>query len=223
MREQVRALFTLSDAGKLQLINDTAAEGRTPAPRFFLGRTREGNIWHVRHDLSAERAGELDALCRTEPPLSDGPPNIADAVRDLLPDSEEWRGPAYVLLERHSATARAVMVTSENAEALEAFPYTRGQILAGAAGPVAAVLVGGQAVSVCFCSRLTPTAAEAGLHTLEDFRGHGYALAAAALWAELVRHSGRLALYSTSWENVASQAVARKLNAVMYGEDWSVG
>jgi hypothetical protein len=32
--------------------------------------------------------------------------------------------------------------------------------------------------------------------------------------------AGVVPLYSTPWENVASQGVARKLRMVRYGEDW---
>jgi len=53
-------------------------------------------------------------------------------------------------------------------------------------------------------------------------RGRGYATAAVAVWATAVRRRGLLPLYSTSWENVASQRVAAKVGAVSYGEDWEI-
>jgi hypothetical protein len=37
-----------------------------------------------------------------------------------------------------------------------------------------------------------------------------------------VQRGGWLALYSTTWENAASQAVARRLSARLYGETWQV-
>ena len=48
-----------------------------------------------------------------------------------------------------------------------------------------------------------------------------HAAAVVAAWAAAVRASGRLPLYSTSWDNVASQGVARKLGLVLYGADLS--
>lgn len=222
MRLQVRALYTLDVAGELQLIADTDPQGRTPAPRFFLGRTPAGNVWHVRHDLPAALKSELDALGRSEPALSDAEPQIAAAVRQLLGASEEHRGPAY-WLPAGAIVGQATEITAENAGLLDAhFPNTARRARAGDTGPIAAVIHDGQAVAVCSCVRLSDQAAEAGVHTLGAFRGRGYALAAVALWADLVRARGILPLYSTSWENLASQALARKLGAVMYGEDWSV-
>lgn len=223
MRQQVRALYTFK-AGELHLIADTDPQGQTPAPRFFLGRTLQGNVWHVRHNLPAAIKTELDALGRSEPSLSPSEPQIAAAVRQCLEAGAEWHGPAYWLPAGVRVNAgQAAEITVENAALLDThFPNTAERAHAGVTGPIVAVLSGEQVVAVCSCVRLSGSAAEAGVHTLEDFRGRGYALAAVALWAELVYASGRLPLYSTSWENLASQAVARKLGAVMYGEDWSV-
>ncbi len=54
-----------------------------------------------------------------------------------------------------------------------------------------------------------------------DFRGRGYASLATAAWASAVRASGREPLYSTDWQNAASQAVARHLGLTSCGEHLS--
>jgi len=41
-------------------------------------------------------------------------------------------------------------------------------------------------------------------------------------WARLVAASGAAPLYSTSWENTASQSVARKLGLVQFASDFHV-
>ena len=79
----------------------------------------------------------------------------------------------------------------------------------------------GEAVAVCCCSRNAPGAAEASLRTLEAYQRRGFAAATVAAWAAAIRESRRLPLYSTSWDNVASQGVARKLGLVLYGADLS--
>ena len=59
-----------------------------------------------------------------------------------------------------------------------------------------------------------------GVETLPDFRGKGCAREVTAEWARRVRAAGAIPMYSTSWENKASQAVARKLHLNCYGADF---
>jgi predicted GNAT family acetyltransferase len=102
------------------------------------------------------------------------------------------------------------------------FPgWVAGEIEAGAS-PVMAVLVDGYAVSACACARRSMAAAEAGLETAPAFRGRGYAARVTSAWAAAVRATGRMPLYSTSWANALSLAVARKLELRIYATDWSI-
>jgi predicted GNAT family acetyltransferase len=60
------------------------------------------------------------------------------------------------------------------------------------------------------------------VETLAAWRQRGYGAATVAAWAAAVRRQGRLPLYSTSWDNLASQGLARNLGFVPYGEDFSL-
>lgn len=88
--------------------------------------------------------------------------------------------------------------------------------------PIVAIVENGHAVSVCCCSRLSDVAAEAGLETAEAYRGRGLGPRVTAAWALAVRATGRIPLYSTSWSNDASLAVARKLGLEVYASAWSI-
>lgn len=50
---QIATLFVCDPNGRLQFIREPgyAAWERDPAPRFWMGRTRAGNIWRFRHNL----------------------------------------------------------------------------------------------------------------------------------------------------------------------------
>ena len=85
--------------------------------------------------------------------------------------------------------------------------------------PLLAYLVDGRAVSVCGSVRITPEAHEAGVETAAEYRGQGCAPQVVAEWAQAVRALGIEPLYSTSWANAASRAVARKLALVQFGSD----
>jgi GNAT superfamily N-acetyltransferase len=90
--------------------------------------------------------------------------------------------------------------------------------------PCFAVVRDGAAVSVCFSSRIGAGAAEAGVETLPAFRGRGYAAAVTAAWGATVRETGRVPLYSTGWENLASQSCrpARRADHVRRGHNLDV-
>jgi len=224
LRMQVDALFAHDAQGKLLRINEP--DPTNPAPRFFLGRSAVGNLWRTRADLAADLAAELDRLAADEPVVRDlrEPPRHADKYLSLLeqdaPITDTNAGPAYWLPELDAAH-KAVMITPENVSLLETH---FGWLFADLAdyAPVAAAVVDGAAVAICFCSRITAQVCEAGVYAEANSRGHGYATEAVGGWAVGVRAMGKLPLYSTSWDNLASQAIARKLGAVQYGADFSI-
>jgi len=223
MQIQAETLYCYDADGRLRCINEP---GDPPAPRFFMGRTPQGNLWRFRYDLPTEIAQQLEALCRSEPVganLTHAPLRY-DAIRAVLqaqtPIEEEFRGPAYRVPDNIQPPPGVVLVSETNEQLLQ--PWFMDLLPIGSEQTIAAVLEEGTAVAVCFCSRLTSRAAEAGVETAAAFRGRGHATAAVAGWAAEVRRRGRIALYSTSWDNLASQGVARKLGMRLYGEDWSI-
>src|SRR5687767_6849341 len=213
MRLHVDALYTHDAGGRLLAVND---RNGAIAPRFFLGRTANGNAWWFRHDVDPAVANDLAARCA---PLSTGiDPDVGSGIADALiaclsrdqPVRKTWAGPAFRFPEELSGSKIAVPIIPDNATVLS--PYLedwRDDV--GEGVPMMAVLEDGHAVSVCASVRMTPLAHEAGVETHRDFRGRGHAAEVVAAWAKSVAAPGRIPLYSTSWENAASRAVARKL------------
>ena len=226
MAHHIDTLFVCDADGRLRYVNELE---RPSAPRFYMGRTRQGNIWRFRHDLPADTTARLDRLCQAEPLATDlaSPPQNYAAIKAVLEDhapiAREYRGPAYWVAEDTQPAMPVVLISKTNAELVRStFPWIPSLLEAQEAGPIAAVIDQDRAVSICFCSRLPIQATEAGVETLAAFRGKGYATAAVATWAAAVRQQGYIPLYSTSWDNLASQRIARKLKMVAYGEDWWV-
>jgi hypothetical protein len=229
---QIATLFVSDADGRLRYIAEPGYEESQldPAPRFFMGRSKEGTLWRFRHDLPDDLVQDIEDRCRFEPiatnlaDLSMNMATIRAALQAHAPILHEERGPAYWI--PHSIptpSAQVVQVSETNAYLLEAnFPWKLTSPSGFTTGPLAAAVVQGNAVSICYCARLTTLAAEAGVETVEAARGQGYASAVVTAWASLVRQQGVLPLYSTSWANVASQGVARKLGMVCYAEDWSI-
>ena len=221
---QAEALFVHDASGRLLRINESNPDG--PAPRFFLARTAAGNLWRTRYDLPADLAAELERLAADEPVISDlqSPVRHLEEYTEILSNhsviSDIEAGPAYYLPELDTSTD-AVTITPQNMSLLQRYyPYALSSLHELA--PIVVLVADGVAVAACFCARITARVAEAGVYTIEAYRGRDYATEAVRGWAAEVRASDKLPLYSTSWENNASQAVAAKLGAVQYGADFSV-
>lgn len=222
MDVRLRVLFTHDADGRMLLVNEP--DGGGPAPWFFLGRTREGNVWRFRADLPQSVVRKLEEVCREEPVVEDlsRPPRyFAEYARLLEPVRDVWMGPAYRFTDDPEPSRPAISVNEENAEMLRGgFEKLIDELPAWQ--PFLVIAEGGRAVSVCRSVRLTADAHEAGIETLPEFRGRGYAPDVVAGWANAVRSLGAIPLYSTSWDNDASQAVAKKLRLVLYGADFHI-
>lgn len=229
MALHIEALFTADAAGRLQFVNEPwASQGhRTPAPRFFLGRTAAGHSWRFRSDLPLRLIEQLTDLCRDEPVTAvlDELPKHLDIYRHLLaadaPIQRTWAGPAYRLPRNIRPARPVVRITAANGEVLGAdFADFREEL--ATAQPFFGLVQAGQVVSICRSVRIASRGHEAGVETLAAFRGQGYAAAVVAGWAAAVSALGCLPLYSTAWENTASQGVAGKLGALHYGVDFHI-
>lgn len=221
---QLDVLFARDAQGRLVATRDPAAR---PAPRFHLARSAEGNVWATHRDLDAAKRAALEALFAAEPSLREPsatalPECHAHALEIVGPRTAAYRGPVYVLPDDLPVDARAREIGADDVAACaDAFPWLADELAAIA--PVAVAFEGGEPAAICHSPRgMTAAAAEAGVETLPPFRSRGLAAAAVACWARAVHRSGRIAFYGASWENAASQAVARRLSARLVGEDWNV-
>lgn len=190
-------------------------------PSFTLVRGRSERVWAVGARIAPDLALKLDELAVQEQPVDDWrqPPRFAELYRELL-GGELVSGPALEFPDRMAAPEGVKLIDDAGMLKRHFRGWTSEEIPDRT--PMAAVLVDGQAVSLCACARRSSEAAEASLETAEPVRGQGLAERVTAAWAIAVRDSGRQPLYSTSWENTASQAVARKLGLSIYAASWSL-
>lgn len=221
MERQIVTLFRVDAAGRLLAVNEPDAP---LAPRLFVGRTSDGDCYRFRHDLPDEVVTEIEIILADEPVLADirDPPvtltRLLARLEAHIPVVRVWQGPAWYVPHALTWTSDIETVAVTAASIGEAhFPWLRQELID--IQPCHAVIVDGQAVAVCWSARTSMVAAEAGVETAEGFRGRGYAAVAVAAWARAVQESGRRPLYSTSWDNIASQGVARTLGLELYGAD----
>lgn len=177
----------------------------TPAPYVFLGRSAGGNRWRVWAGLPDALASQVDSLCRSEPAATnfDAEPDCAPTLRQLIEEHHElggeYRGIAMILPD---------VLPSPGNVRTESAPLRASRWISGVQ------------VARCHCAALTARVAEAGVETHPDWRRRGHATDVVAVWASLVQRTGRLALYSTERANLASLAVAARLRAETYAENF---
>jgi hypothetical protein len=219
---RARTLFLLDGEGHLIGVNDPAAGA---PPRVYVSRSREGTAVYTSAGLPGELRAALEDAARALPPFDPAAVPATDLATPLVrlleahaPVVAVHQGPAFAFTLPPFPSMGAVQIYPGNASLLHPALATLGPEL-GRRRPCFAVMRGGAAVSVCYSARSTPEAAEAGVETADEFRGQGCAGLAVEAWAANVRETKRRPFYSTSWENAASLAVARKLGLALVGED----
>ena len=225
MKIQVKVLFTQDENGCLQGINEPG--GTKPAPRFFFGCTNEGSICRFRHDLPDNIVAQLKEVAAAEllSMNSQKMPNDHRQFEDILqshaPIERVWVGPAYRFPKHITPPTSVIRLSRENAGLLKG-DFAEMVPELNNCQPYLAVIEDSQAVSVCRSVRLSSLAYEAGVDTLAGYRRRGHATSVVSAWALAVRALNRIPLYSTSWDNLASQGVSRGLGLVQYGVDYHV-
>lgn len=211
-------LFLLDSNGR---ITGTREPDPRPGPLFTLIRGTTTCAWAVRADVPRSVADELEGLARQEPLTSDSrsTPMHAEEYMSLIQGTAD-SGPAFRFPEEIAPPQGTVFIEDIGLLNHHFTGWTEDEIPERT--PIVAIVENGHAVSVCCCSRRSDVAAEAGLETAEAYRGRGLGPRVTAAWALSVRASGRTPLYSTSWSNDASLAVARKLGLEAYANAWSI-
>ena len=217
-------LYTYDGRGRSVAVNQWDGGA---AARLHLGRTSDGNSWRFSADLPEDLVSNLNALCESEPVLT----NPTDLPRhhalylDLLTGHRVVdrvnSGPTYWFSSAAIAHPDTVAITAENADLLVAnmndwspdVPHRK---------PFFVMTESDSAVSVCASVRITDSAHAAGVETVLNSRQQGHAVKVVASWAHAVQQLGAVALYSTSWDNEPSQKVANGLGLEMFGSEYSI-
>ncbi len=225
---RVDALFTRDSQGDLLTLNELEpVPPPTPAPHIYLGLTAGGIVRAYRPDVPAALRVAIEQLCEETAPLAHSRNEVLPGLRAILAahgSGEERKlstGPAYVFPGTLRVSGDVTRIEPGQEALLVAdFPFTASWLRER--WPCYAVVIDGRAVSICYSARRTSDVAEAGVDTAEGFRGRGYAALVTAAWADAIHVAGITPVYSTSADNHASQAVARKLGLREFAWDVQV-
>lgn len=221
-----RVLFELDANGRIVRVNEIDPENEAPA--VFFARGVKSNLVLFRQDVPDWLASEIATLAQRIS-LWDGVGQDSGVYEPIRSSFAHWQsefdethGPAFEFPDSFSTSENesTILDSSDVSVLAKNFPYT--QSIFASRSPVAVVLRDEQAVACCFSARKSDVASEAGVATLEQFRGLGFAQATTAAWAEKVRSQALIPLYSTSWSNQGSLKVAKRLGLKAYADTWSV-
>src|SRR3954462_15138734 len=178
MQFHVAALFAHDASGRIVSTNESEPDR---APRLYLGRTAEGNLWRFHADLPNSLVRRLDQILQREPIVTDRsqlerPPVTLPELREAIATSgaikEISSGPCWYFPEEIEQPANVIEITAANVAATRKyFAYIADHL--SDLQPCFAVVVEGDAVAMCSTVRIPDRATEAGVYTEEPFRGHG--------------------------------------------------
>lgn len=213
--EAAVTLFDLDERGRM----------RGERPHLHVLRTPHDVACLCHADLPDEAAAAVEAIAR----WPRGRPRewsreYADYLRALLPAGapQELRAGALFSFPASIAGGEAaVSITRGNAHLLgggleEWLPDVAEH------RPMSAMVVDGRAVGLCASVAMSRAAHSAGVETLGAYRGRGLAAQAVAAWARSVRALGAAPLYATTFDNLASQNLARRLGLIPFAAEFSV-
>jgi GNAT superfamily N-acetyltransferase len=222
LQVELDALWVTDDDGAL-LHCRTAA--REPSPLLVVGAGAAGLAWATSVDVPAAAHDSIATLLEGEPApegagwapaRAAGLLAVVGQIADLAPPHG---GPSFVVPGPLAGPAAVDLRTSTTT----AVSWLRGRMPERdrhLTAPWVAAVVDGQVAAVCETARSTPAAVEAGVWTYPAHRRRGLGAAVTAAWSALVTE--RTALYSTSWDNLASQGVARRLGLRPLAQWWQL-
>ncbi|MBQ0140250.1 MAG: GNAT family N-acetyltransferase [Kurthia sp.] len=211
MKNHVEVLFQQNKQNQLTVINEPPFDD---APLLFIGLTKEGSVQRYSYkvdDLLKKRLQNIVMYQRDELVVS-----LINQLSNRLGFREFVMGPTYVFPKLNFSNEEVVLMTEENKELLKddhRFTYIDFKMKQ----PCVVIIKNDKIISLCCSARQNNEAAEASVYTAEQYRGKGYGTTVTKAWAYHVQQAGKIALYSTTWDNLASQGVARTLGLHQYG------
>lgn len=195
------------------------------APAFYLLRTKLRAIcrFHaIVDDNVAQKLEELVALRRERP--TQWQRDYADYFNTITAAGlvvEGMRaGPLFIARANRDQADGVHAITRRNADLLQG--GLEEWLPAVADQPFFAAVVNGRAVALCATVGASGLAHCAGVETVPEYRGRGFASRAVARWAQAVSELGCAPFYATTFDNASSQGIARRLDMQLVGSEFSV-
>jgi len=187
VRLQIELEYRLSPEGRL-----VPFPGSTEQCRFIVHKMSDGICRFFREDLPDAICRELETIPGEEAIC--GSEKVKAILSTHAPCGSIWTGRSYFFPRLPDADAFRGVAKDEDRFV---------------------VMESGELVSWAYSARENDVAAELAVETLHQFRRRGLARAVTMAWAHFVMKAGKVAFFSHSHDNVASEALAASL-----GVEW---
>ena len=218
---RVAVLFTTDTSGDLTGLNEPG--GKAP-PLVYLCRSDAGVLVRFAASTTVPLREDVRAFASALPAFVPGvqhdraAEDLQDLVANHVPPASAWQGPAFTFPLAFLPAVGAMPLLPADATRLHPALAAWEPDLT-ISQPCLAVFRERLAVALCCSARSSISMSEAGVETVEQFRGQGCGVLAVRAWSAAVHESGRTPLYSTSWQNAASLGLARHLELEQFAED----
>ena len=219
------ALYTYNKDGFITVKNLSSGHQQ---PRFHLMRSHQIVKCCFREDMPHKLISTLQNHVASEPLSVDllSLPIFYDSYKTLLegdePISAIWSGPVYHVPSINEQTPKEYIEINHNNRHLLSEGFENWAHGIEHRQPTIAILKDGKIAAICASVRTTQEAHVAGVETLPKYKNKGFAKTAVKRWSQAVQTLGKTALYSTSWENKASQGLANSLGLEFVGADFHI-
>jgi len=222
LRLELETLWITDQRGRL--LRAVPDDPRSP-PLLVVAACPAGAVWTTSVAVSDAAHDLVNTLLAWEPGADElgWAPSCASSLIDALGAGDVARphgGPSYVVSAPLAPTAGPDLRSEVEMGGVAALDGLIPEADRGLASPWVVAIVDGRVAAVCETARSTPRSVEAGVWTYEPHRRQGLGAAVTAAWS--ARVAGRTAFYSTSWDNTASQGVARRLGLRPIGHWWQL-
>jgi GNAT superfamily N-acetyltransferase len=207
-----------------RMVGSDARDRLTGAgPHLYVFRTTDSVLCRCHADLGIDVAESLERVALTERGRQrDWPRQYGEYLAILAsvgPVKAVRAGLLYRVVDPPEGVA--TRITRANADLLrDGLDEWLPDVDAGRL--IYATVVDGRAVSICASVNTVEEAHAAGVETLPSYRLRGLAAQAVAAWAGAVLRMNATPFYGTTFDNLASQGVARRLAMQLVGAEFSV-
>lgn len=200
---------------------DAAGRITGGGPHLYVFRTADAVLCRCHADLGPDVVRALERTAHAERGRQRDWPrdygSYLQALASVGPAEAMRAGMLYRVAD--PPRAAAVRITAANAELLrggldEWLPDVEAGRL------IYASVVDGRAAALCASVTVVDGAHAAGVETLPSHRRRGHAADAVAGWASAVLRLGATPFYGTTFDNIASQGVARRLSMQLVGSEF---